>query len=378
MPWKEQQLMKLREEFVLKALEPDASMTTLCKEYGISRKTGYKWVKRFKERGLVGLEELSRRPHASPLRVSGELVLQVLELRRSHARWGPKKLRAVLLRSHPVEAVPSIRTIARILDRAGVSKARRRQRPKAQVMEQPETTVEHPNELWTVDFKGWWKTRDGCRAEPLTVRDQFSRYVLAAELMDSTRAERVREVFERLFERYGLPESIRVDNGSPFASTRSLGGLTTLSAWWVSLGIRVIRGRPSHPEDNGGHERMHLDMRFEVEDVPANDINAQQIALSRWMLEFNFLRPHEALDLQVPNDHYQKSTRLYRGPRRPWYPPGMDVRTVNKKGSVKYRGKHLYVTMALRGQPVGLRQISEKAAQVRYYELDLGTVAWPI
>lgn len=372
MPWREQNLVKMREEFVLRALEPDANMSALCREHGISRKTGYKWLKRFQEGGLEGLRDLSRRPHSSPLRASGEVVLRIIELRQRHPRWGPKKLRAVIERQFPVDDVPSLRTIARVLERSGQVRPRRR-RSAPGAGERPEMpAADKPNQLWTADFKGWWRTKDGVRAEPLTVRDAASRYVLAAELMETTKGAVVREVFEGLFERHGLPEAILVDNGAPFASTRSPGGLTTLSAWWVSLGIRLHRSRPGHPQDNGGHERMHLDMRFDVEDAPADDLDAQRIALNRWQLEFNHLRPHEALDMQVPAAAYRRSNRPYRGPRRPWYPPECDLRRVNRKGYIKYLGRPRYIGLALVGQTVALRRLDDDTAALLYYDMELG------
>ena len=375
MPWREKNRMKLREEFVLRALEPDANMAALCREYTISRKTGYKWLKRFREAGIVGLADLSRRPHSSPLRVSGELVLRILELRIAHPRWGPRKLRAVLARTLEADDVPSIRTIARILERAGMVRKRGRRRTTTEVSRPDIPEATRPNELWTADFKGWWRTADGVRAEPLTIRDAHSRFVLVAELMETTKGSAVREVFEKLFERRGLPRAILVDNGSPFACTRSPGGLTTLSAWWVSLGIRLHRSRPGHPQDNGGHERMHLDMRFDVEDAPADDIPAQRIALIRWQMTFNFIRPHEALDMKTPAELVRPSPRRLTGSRRCWYAPDREVRRVNNKGYIKYLGQARYIGQALVGRTIGLRRIDEDTAHILYYDMDLGTLA---
>ena len=373
MPWEETTAMKLREEFVLRAKEPDACMAELCREYGISRKTGYKWVNRFDEGGIAALTDMSRRPHSCPVSTSGEMVLRVLELRSRHQRWGPKKLRQVLLRSSETDEVPSVRTIARILDRADVVR-RRKRRPKATPGAAPLAEVEACHDLWTVDFKGWWRTRDGQRAEPLTVRDAFSRYILGCTLMTSTAVAPVREVFERLFELHGLPRAIQVDNGSPFACTRSPGGLTKLSAWWVSLGIRVVRGRPGHPQDNGAHERMHLDMALEVEVDPEQDLEAQQVALNVWQLEYNHVRPHEALEQRTPFSVFRRSTRPYKGPRRPLYPPGWTTRRVNKKGSIKYGGKSRYVSAALAGQLIGVRDRDDGRLDVLFYDLDLSPV----
>lgn len=374
MPWREKRVVKLREEFVLRALEPDANLSALCREYEISRKTGYKWLQRFREGGVEALADLSRRPHRSPLRASGETVLRVLELRQTHPRWGPKKLHAVLGRTMAADDLPSIRTIARILERAGMVRKRGRRRETTEVGRPDLPDVVRCNQLWTADFKGWWRTADGSRAEPLTIRDAHSRFVLAATLMETTKADAVRAEFERVFEQYGLPDSILVDNGSPFASTRSPGGLTTLSAWWVSLGIRLLRNRPGHPQDNGGHERMHLDMRFDVEDVAADDLDAQRVALLRWRAQFNYIRPHEALEMQVPADVYKASQRRLTGPRRCWYPGDCEVRRVNGKGYIKFQGAPRYVGQALVGQHIGLRRAGEDAVEMLFYEMKLGVL----
>ena len=232
--------------------------------------------------------------------------------------------------------------------------------------------VERCNQLWTADFKGWWRANDGARAEPLTIRDAHSRFVLASELMQTTKASAVRTEFERVFEQYGLPEAILVDNGSPFASTRSPGGLTTLSAWWVSLGIKLLQNRPAHPEDNGGHERMHLDMRYDVEDVAADDLDAQRIAIRKWRATFNHIRPHEALEMRVPAEVYKPSRRRFTGPKRCWYPGDCDVRKVGTRGYIKYKGAARYIGLALAGQSIGLRHTAEDEVQMLFYDMDLG------
>lgn len=374
MPWPEKTQMALREEFTLRALEPGANLSELCREYGISRKTGYKWKDRFQTHGVAGLADMSRRPHSAPLRASGEVVLAVIDQRRVHPRWGPKKLRAVLARSTTPAELPSVRTVARILERADLVLHRRRAPVSSASTVAPSPQVSGPNDLWTLDFKGWWRTSNGQRAEPLTVRDAFSRYVLCADLLEGTSTDLVRRSFEALFERFGLPLALQMDNGSPFANTRSPGGLTRLSAWWVSLGIKLIRGRPAHPQDNGAHERMHLDMRFDVEDVGAADLVGQREALARWMLEFNHQRPHEALEMAVPASRYQVSTRRYLGQRKAWYPAGFELRQVNRKGYVKIHGHAHYVTLALSGYAVGVRMCEGDTAELRFYDVDLGTL----
>lgn len=367
--------MKLRHEFVLRALEPDRNVAELCRQFGVSRKTGYKWLRRFQEGGIEALSDMSRRPHKSS-RASGEAVLRVVELRAKHPRWGPRKLRSVLLRALPEAEVPSQRTIARIIERADLARPRRSRRPpQARPAEAPAVEVHAPNDLWTVDFKGWWRSADGSRCEPLTVRDALSRYVLCAKLLGSTRGDLVREVFEQLFERYGVPRAIQVDNGSPFASTRARGGLTALSAWWVSIGIDLVRGRPGHPEDNGAHERMHADIQAEVARWTGCSYASLQAELDGWRNEFNHVRPHAALDDRVPADLYRPSPRRFIEPHPPVYPPGFEVRRVGKGGKIKLYGEQLRVSEALRGYDVGLRPVAPDTWRLWFYKLDLGDLA---
>ena len=371
MPWKETQLEKIREEFVLRALEPEANVAELCREYGISRKTAYKWLARFKARGVAGLCDLSRRPHSSPIQASGEAVLSVLEQRRAHARWGPRKLRRVLLRGMAPSEVPSERTIARILDRAGEVRSPRRLKRTAP-KSAPDAMPLEPNDVWTVDFKGYWNAGNGERCEPLTVRDAYSRFVFETRLMRDRSTASVRSIFHGLFKEYGLPRAIQMDNGSPFASTRAPGGMTALSAWWVALGVRLVRGRLGHPEDNGGHERMHLDMRYEVEDVAEKDFAAQQQACDRWRKEFNYVRPHEALGMATPAECYRASPRPYDGVRQPEYPLLMPIRRVNSNGRFRFRSHLVRAGKGLAGYDIAVEEVSETVIKVRFYDLDLG------
>ena len=262
MGWKERSVMDERCRFVLAALAPEANISALCREFGISRKTGYKWIARFQEGGLAQLRDHSRRPHCSPLEVSGEMVAEVVRWRLYHRTWGPKKLRAVLLRHYTAREVPAVSTIARTLRRCSLTKPRR-QRRRHKNLFYSRIEPQAPNDLWTVDFKGWWHTKDGKRCEPLTIRDEYSRLVLDIRAMTSTATQAAQQVFAQVFERYGLPQAIRTDNGPPFALPHSLCGLTRLSAWWVALGIRLERIQLGHPEQNGGHERLHKDIRQE-------------------------------------------------------------------------------------------------------------------
>jgi len=363
--------VELREEFVLRAKGPNANVAELCREYGISRKTAYKWLHRFERGGVAALQDMSRRPRRF-LTTSGEVVLRILEIRAAHARWGPKKVRVLLLRERA--EVPSVKTIARVLERLGQPKLRRRSPTRVVDRHAPKHDVRAPNDLWTVDFKGWWRTKDGKRCEPLTVRDALSRFILCLKILSSVALAGVRPVFERLFEQYGLPRTIHVDNGSPFGSTSARCGLTKLSAWWVSLGIKVVFSRPAHPQDNGAHERMHRDISVELERRSARSLVAQQRRCDVWVEEFNHVRPHEALANRCPGELYKRSTRRYAGPRAPRYPASFAVRTVPKQGSQKYNGKEFFVGSGFAGFSIGIEHLTVTLIKIWFYEVDLGTV----
>ena len=261
MPWTEAAVMDQRTEFVLRALKGTEKFGDLCGEYGISRKTGYKWKERFVAEGLGGIGDRSRRPRSSPEEIGENMVCEIVKLRQSHPSWGARKLRAVLERTTTKEDLPSESSFKRILDKAGLVQHRRRCLPGEQG-ERVRTPVkaERPNHVWTIDFKGWWYTRNRERFEPLTIRDDFSRYLLCAQSLVDGRTETVRAGMIRVFERHGLPEVIRSDNGTPFAAHNSPLGLSRLSAWWLSLGINLDRIPPGRPDQNGGHERMHRDL----------------------------------------------------------------------------------------------------------------------
>ena len=352
-------------------------MAKVCRQYGISRQNGYKWVRRYREDGIDGLLDQSRRPLGSRVQASGEVVLQVLELRQKRG-WGPKKLEELLRRKLRREgqgaAVPSVRTIARIIARAGFVKKRKRLTlPAGRATEAPAAHVEAPNDLWTVDFKGWWRAQDGERCEPLTVRDAHSRYVLRAALLGSTATAVVRPEFQRLFERYGLPKAILSDNGSPFACTTAPCGLSELSAWWVSLGIEVIHSRPGCPQDNGGHERVHFDMlNLERESAPSRQ--AQQVLCDHWQREFNHVRPHEALAMKTPAQVYRPKAR------RPIpklvthaYPKGAVLRKVLTNGHFWWNGRSLFLSRSVRGHSIALVcPPGQRLATIMFHHMALG------
>jgi putative transposase len=372
MPWKEHRKMSLKMEFVEKASRPGARIAELCREYGISRECGYKWLGRFKREGYEGLEEKSRAPQSSPLAKAEEVVHGILQAREAHPRYGPKKLRE-LLRRRLGEEAPSVSTIARVLRRFGQVREKRRRRPLSVIEKAPSVEAKAPNDVWTVDFKGWWRAGDGGRCEPLTVRDAFSRFILAVKVLPGTAGGAVRDEFEDLFRKYGLPSAIQCDNGTPFIGAQGRGGLTVLSAWWISLGIKVVRSRPGCPQDNGGHERMHRDMRADLQAFPEASREEQQRACSKWKQEFNHVRPHEALGGRVPAEIYKPSTR--RGLASPafCYPKNWLTRRVcGKEGTIFVDGESYHVGRALTGHKIALEPLDALRHRVWFRDLDLG------
>jgi putative transposase len=359
--------MDQRIEFALKSLRTD-NFRALCAEYEVSAKTGYKWRERFLQFGLAGMAEQSRRPHGHAEQLSEAVVCEIIRFKQAHRHWGPRKIRELYLRRHGQAASES--SFKRILERAGLTEPRRRRQRAAQAGRLwSGRRGQAPNEVWTVDFKGWWYDGRGQRCEPLTVRDEHSRYVLELRRMPDARTDTVRPCFERLFERHGLPGAIRSDNGSPFAHVKAVLGLSRLSAWWVALGIDLERGRPGHPQDNGGHERMHRDICVELE--PST---AEQEALDMWREEFNQERPHEALGMKCPAEVYQPSPRRYEGTPEDVDYPGMASRKVTKQGVIGWAGVDLFIGTSLQGWSVGLKTLACGRLEVWFGRLLLGWI----
>lgn len=362
--------MDLREMFVLCASEPLRNMSELCGEYGISRKTGYYWLKRFKAEGRSGLEDRSCRPRRVT-ETSGEVVLRIAELRQEHPFWGPKKLRALL--KEELGEAPSVKTITRIAKRLGLAPLRiKRERKPKLSRDRRRLMATKSNEVWTFDFKGWWCTKDGARFEPLTVRDAASRFILLCVHSRETFAA-VKQHCERLFRQYGLPAIIRADNGPPFAASGALGGLSRLSAWWISLGIEVSFSRPGMPSDNGAHERMHADVSRELQQEPADNIAAQQRLVDAWVRKFNHVRPHEALGMKTPASMYRRSKKRMRT-LEPKYPADAILSRVSAKGRISLDGFHYYVGVTLSGMTIGIRRIDGKL-HVLFFERQLGVLS---
>jgi transposase InsO family protein len=372
MAWQDVEPMEERIRFVMEATREEKGITALCREFGISRKTGYKWLARYRAWGLAGLHELSRRPRASPTRIPAEVEALVLRERHRHRTWGPKKLQAVLATKYGVAPVPAVSTIGNLLRRVGLTRTTRRRRPVSQPDRTTRTAATHPNVVWAADFKGWFRTRDGQRCDPLTLSDLASRYVLACRLVAGQRRDRVRPVFRQVFRRFGLPEVLRVDNGPPFGS-RGVCGLSQLSAWWLQCGIRVEFIEPGHPEQNGGHERMHRTLKAETTRPPAATPLAQQARFDRWRREFNTERPHEALGMQRPAERYRPSARRYTDHPAPFaYPRHYEVRRVKRQGIIRWRNRVWYVGEALQRMRVGLMEVDDTRHAVYFGELLVG------
>jgi transposase InsO family protein len=368
MPWKVTDAMNQRSEFVLRALATH-NFRELCKEYGISPKTGYKWKQRFLEHGLAGMSEQSRRPDFCPDGLSEAVVCEMVRFKQAHLSWGPRKIRQLYARAHGAE-VPSESSFKRVLERAGLVEKRRLRARNRSGRLHTGRRASAPNEVWTVDFKGSWHGARGGRCEPLTVRDEYSRYVLELCQLPDARTRTVQARFEQLFSKYGLPGAIRSDNGPPFASARGLLGLTRLAAWWLALGIDLERGRPGCPQDNGAHERLHLDIARELERARLGE---EKSVLDTWRQTFNYERPHEALGMRTPAEIYKRSTRGYSVIKDLAY-PAMRTLRVSNVGCITIRRQWIFISGALAGWSVGLEPVDKNRWDVWFGRLRLGQI----
>ncbi len=371
MPWAETEPMKERTRFVTDAERGLYSMTELCARYGISRRTGYKWLDRYEAGGPAGLLERSRAPRGCPHRMDASVATAIVEVRRQHPSWGPRKLLAWLDERRPELTLPAASTAGDLLKRRGLVQPRRRRRQwEHPVM--PAVVPEAPNDLWTTDFKGQFRTRDGRYCYPLTIADQHSRYLLACAALDSVRTAEAQPIFERLFREVGLPAAIQSDNGVPFCSI-GIHGLCALNIWWIRLGIRHVRIEPGHPEQNGAHERMHRTLKAETTRPPALNRLAQQWKFDAFRETYNHERPHETLAQQPPARLWQPSRRDYpRSLPRPEYPGHHLVRLVGSAGTIRLRGRQLFVTRALDDEYIGLEETGDGIWSVYFYNLLLG------
>ena len=354
MGWKESSVLEQRKSFIEEYLNGNEDLKSLCIKYGVSEKTGHKWKKRFIEKGVSGLSDKSKAPLKCPKQLDEDTVINLIMLKLAHPNWGPKKLLILYIKAYPYKKPPSLSTIHRVLSKAGLIKKRRiRNISMSKLTNKLE--AKEANDVWTVDFKGWWySNREQCL--PLTIRDLLSRYILDIKLMQSGTAEAVKEVFKTLFKKYGLPKVIRSDNGTPFACVNSLLGLTSLSAWWISLGITPDRIKPGCPYENGSHERMHADLAREVQGKISGGITANQIAIDLWVKEYNTLRPHEALGMKTPSEVYKKSDIPYIDDSFELeYPITFLTRKITKDGYIRINGQQIMVSSSIRSMQVGLQ-----------------------
>ena len=359
---------KLR--FVFEYELGERSMTELCDHYQIARETGYVWLRRYRQAGAAGLIERSRATLRHQNQTPEEIEQLVLELRQAHMRWGPRKLKCILERDEPGRRWPASSTIGALLKREGLV-ARRKKRLHTAPYTEPLAHADESNRVWCADFKGWFRTTDGERIDPLTISDAHSRYLLRCQAVEKTNTARVQAIFEAAFREYGMPQAIRTDNGPPFAS-HAVAGLSRLAVWWIKLGIVPERIEAGHPEQNGRHERMHRTLKQETAQPPAANRREQQRALDHFRQEYNQVRPHEALEMQTPAAVYQPSARKF--PARlpePEYPQTMLVRSVRRQGIFRWKKQDVFLSEVFWGEHVGLLPEDDRWFTIYFAQLPL-------
>lgn len=369
MPWNECKPMDERLKFVARLLEGE-KMAALCREFGISRVTGYKIFNRYKEHGLDGLQDRSRRPYRHANQLPFQVEQAIIRCKREHPTWGAPKIRDKLIRDFPMIKPPARSTVHAVLDRHGLVKCRKRRRFRAEGT--PLSHVTSPNKLWCADYKGEFRLGNKLYCYPLTISDYSSRYLLACEGLASTRESFAFTVFTRVFKDFGLPDVIRTDNGLPFASPNALFGLSRLSIWWLRLGIQFERIKPGHPEQNGRHERMHLTLKQETTKPASFNFLQQQARFDDFIEVYNNQRPHQALGGRYPGELYTPSTRQFRPPEEPDYPFHDRTIRVTKCGRI-CMGKHkINLSTVFAGQNVGIREVADGIWLVSFLKYDLG------
>ncbi|HWA47648.1 MAG TPA: IS481 family transposase [Dongiaceae bacterium] len=372
MPWKASSVMEERLRFVARLLEGE-EMSYLCREFGISRKTGYKIFERYQEHGLEALTDRSRRPVRYANQLPGPIESLIVNLKRDKPHWGARKLRELVIRRLAGDVrVPAISTIHAVLDRHGLVKRMNKRRNRASGT--PLSAGQAPNDLWCADYKGEFQLGNKAYCYPLTVTDHASRYLLLCEALESTREELAFTAFERLFQERGLPAAIRSDNGVPFASANALFNLSKLSVWWLRLGIEIERIKPGKPQQNGRHERMHLTLKKEATRPPGANSLQQQARFDDFVEEFNTERPHQAIDMKCPAEIYLPSPRLYQGLPELTYPfHDRDV-LVTACGRLCLHRKKINISTVLAGQKLGIKEVDEGIWLVSFMHYDLGFI----
>jgi putative transposase len=361
--------MDERLKFVARLLEGE-KMAVLCREFDVSRKTGYKIFDRYKNCGLEGLTDRSRRPYRHGMRLPFQIEKLIVQLKQEHPSWGAPKIREKIRRLHSEITLPAISTVHAVLDRNGLVTRRRKRRYK------PEGTVlsaaQQPNELWCADYKGEFMLADKRYCYPLTVTDFASRYLLSCDALSSTQERYAFTVFERVFKDFGLPKAIRTDNGVPFASPNAMFGLSKLSVWWLRLGIDIERIKPGRPQQNGRHERMHLTLKKEATKPAAKNFLQQQGKFDRFIEEFNQERPHEAIGMKYPAEIYTPSLKPYKGLSDLEYPFHDRTITVTCCGRICIGRRKINLSTVFAGQNVGIKEVSDKIWLVSFMKYDLG------
>lgn len=374
MAWRVRTVVNERLKFIAELQVGDASFSDLCRRYGVSRRTGYKWQARYEAEGPAGLESRASVATQCPHKTAPEVIGRLLALRKEYPTWGPKKLRA-LVESEGMKP-PAVSTVAEILARHGLIRPLRRRPVPPHATGTERAEAEHPNDIWCIDFKGHFALGDRTRCTPLTLTDEMSRYLLKCEGLVKTNAEAVRPHIELAFREFGLPWRIRSDNGPPFV-TLAMGGLSELAVWWIRLGITPERIEPGHPEQNGRHERMHRTLSDETAVTPEHTMAQQQPAFDRFRHRFNDVRPHEALGQRTPRSSYTISNRVMPAVlKSPEYPPGMKVRRCNEHGCIRFAGQtnNTRLSTWLAREPVGVEQVEEDTFRVWYGPLLLARV----
>ena len=371
MPWSEFSRMDQRTAFIAEYIEDNVSITDLCEFYNISRKTGYKWIDRYEREGAGGLEERKQRPKSCPHQTGEWIVKALVQVRMHHPNWGAKKILKHVSKKHSDWDLPAISTVSDILRRKGLVRVARRRR-KIGHPGRPSTIAREPNDLWCADFKGQFKTMDGVYCYPLTVTDRYSRYVLECRGLLSTNCAQTKAVFIKLFRKYGLPKRIRTDNGVPFA-TNTLGRLSSLSAWFVRVGITPELIEPGKPQQNGSHERMHRDLKDATTKPPSNSRRAQQMRFDFFREEYNNDRPHESLNQETPASLYKPSARPMPSKLSHFeYPPHFEKRLVSNDGAIRWHSKQINVSHVCRGEYVGLEELTDGIWNVYFGPMKLG------
>jgi len=369
MPWKECHVVDERLRFIGRLLDGE-KMARLCAEFGISRKTGYKIFDRYKDCGLAGLTDRSRRPYRHANQLPMQLEKLIVRLKQEYPGWGAPKIRARLRRRYPDVHCPAISTVHAVLDRHGLVTRKRRRPARAQgtALSRPL----QPNDLWCADYKGEFMLADRRYCYPLTITDFATRYLISCDALSTTRETFAFTVFERAFRDFGLPQAIRTDNGVPFASAQALYGLSKLSVWWLRLGIRIERIRPGHPEQNGRHERMHLTLKTEATKPAAANVLQQQARFDAFVARYNHERPHQALGMKVPGELYTRSARPFQSLEALEYPLHDWTATVTRCGRICYKRRKINLSQVFAGQTVGVRQVSDQLWLVSFMHYDLG------